>query len=100
MARTTRGGCLCGAVTYELAGELRPVVACHCNQCRKTSGHYVAATQVPSSRARITGDTRFTAWADLLRKDWQPRSTSLRSLVEDTEIFEAGPGLDEGWPAP
>lgn len=50
--------------------------------------------------ARITGDTRFTAWADLLRKDWQPRSTSLRSLVEDTEIFEAGPGLDEGWPAP
>ncbi|TQV71931.1 GFA family protein [Denitrobaculum tricleocarpae] len=39
------GGCLCGAVNYEITGPLRPVVACHCNQCRKTSGHYVAATQ-------------------------------------------------------
>jgi hypothetical protein len=39
------GGCLCGGVTYVLNGRLRAVVACHCSQCRKTSGHYVAATQ-------------------------------------------------------
>ncbi|WP_282609809.1 GFA family protein [Pelagibius sp. Alg239-R121] len=39
------GSCLCGAVTYEIAGPLRPVVGCHCRQCQKTSGHYVAATQ-------------------------------------------------------
>lgn len=39
------GSCLCGGVTYEIFGSLRPIVACHCVQCRKTSGHYVAATQ-------------------------------------------------------
>jgi hypothetical protein len=38
------GGCLCGAVRYEVRGSLRPVIACHCTQCRRTSGHFVAAT--------------------------------------------------------
>lgn len=57
MTRVTRGGCLCGGVTYELRGELRPIVACHCIQCRKTSGHYVAATQLPAAKARIEGET-------------------------------------------
>lgn len=38
------GGCLCGAVRYEVRGPLRQVVACHCEQCRRTSGHFVAAT--------------------------------------------------------
>ena len=40
------GGCLCGAVRFELRPPLRPVVACHCGQCRKWSGHYIAATAV------------------------------------------------------
>ena len=40
------GGCLCGGVRYRLQGELRGVINCFCSQCRKTSGHYVAATQV------------------------------------------------------
>ncbi len=39
-----RGGCLCGAVRYQVSGPLRPSVACHCEQCRRTSGHYVSAT--------------------------------------------------------
>ena len=58
MSDTTKtGGCLCGGVTYALRGALRPVVACHCLQCRKTSGHYVAATQVAASNASISGET-------------------------------------------
>lgn len=40
-----RGGCLCGGVRYEIHGPLRDVIACHCSQCRRTSGHFVAATQ-------------------------------------------------------
>lgn len=40
------GGCLCGAVRYRLSAPLRPVVACHCSQCRRTSGNFVAATAV------------------------------------------------------
>ena len=38
------GGCLCGAVRYEVRGPLRPVVACHCTMCRRSSGHFAAFT--------------------------------------------------------
>lgn len=51
------GGCLCGGVTYEISGELRPIVACHCHQCRKTSGHYVAATQARCDEVTIRSET-------------------------------------------
>lgn len=40
------GSCLCGGVRYRIDGPLRGVVNCFCSQCRKTSGHYVAATRV------------------------------------------------------
>jgi len=50
------GGCLCGGVTYKIQGSLRPIVACHCHQCRKTSGHYVAATQADRDDVAIHGN--------------------------------------------
>jgi hypothetical protein len=52
------GSCLCGGVSYTLSGDLRPSVACHCLQCRKTSGHYVSATQVgPEQLSFIKNET-------------------------------------------
>ncbi|PTX51073.1 hypothetical protein IQ03_01789 [Gemmobacter caeni] len=48
-----RGACLCGAVVFEVETPLRDVVACHCTQCRKTSGHYWAASSVPHERFRL-----------------------------------------------
>lgn len=48
-----RGGCLCGGVRYEIRGPLRDVIACHCSQCRKTSGHFVAASQALSDDIRL-----------------------------------------------
>ena len=48
-ATAAHGGCLCGGVRYHARGILRDVIACHCSQCRKTSGHFVAATQLPSA---------------------------------------------------
>ncbi len=54
------GSCLCGSVTYALEGPLRPSVGCHCRQCRKTSGHYWSATQVPTDRLHITNDAGLT----------------------------------------
>jgi hypothetical protein len=43
-ARAVRaaGGCLCGAVRYEVRGPLRDVVLCHCSRCRRTHGHVAA----------------------------------------------------------
>jgi hypothetical protein len=43
-ARANSGACLCGAVRYEVTGPLRPVVLCHCTQCRRSTGHFMAAT--------------------------------------------------------
>ena len=36
------GSCLCGAVRYEVGGELRDVIYCHCEKCRRTHGHAAA----------------------------------------------------------
>ncbi|HPE60220.1 MAG TPA: GFA family protein [Thiolinea sp.] len=45
-AEAASGGCICGGVRYSISARdrLRQVVACHCEQCRRFSGHYVAAT--------------------------------------------------------
>jgi hypothetical protein len=40
----TSGGCLCGAVRYEVRGPLRGVIVCHCSECRRWSGQAWAAT--------------------------------------------------------
>ncbi|MDX1499629.1 MAG: GFA family protein [Woeseiaceae bacterium] len=51
----SRGSCLCGAVTYTVTGRLRGVIACHCEQCRRTSGHFVAATACTTGQLAISG---------------------------------------------
>ena len=48
-----KGSCECQGVVFELIGELRDVVFCHCSQCRKTSGHYWAATQVSKANLNL-----------------------------------------------
>ena len=41
---TYSGGCLCGAVRFEVNGPLTDPTACHCGQCRRQSGHFAVAT--------------------------------------------------------
>jgi hypothetical protein len=36
------GGCLCGAVRYEVHSELRGIACCHCSKCRRFHGHLAA----------------------------------------------------------
>jgi len=55
-----KGSCLCGAVSFEVAGEINPPDACHCSQCRKQSGHYWASTDVPRSAVTILGSENVT----------------------------------------
>lgn len=38
-----RGGCLCGAVRFELARAIGPFELCHCSRCRKACGSAFAA---------------------------------------------------------
>jgi len=51
------GGCLCDGVRYRITGELRGVINCFCGQCRKTSGHHVAATRVNLADFELIDDS-------------------------------------------
>jgi hypothetical protein len=52
------GGCLCGAVRYLVAGPLRAVVFCHCTQCRRNTGHFMAATAARHADFRLTREAQ------------------------------------------
>jgi hypothetical protein len=51
-----RGHCLCGAVSFEVAGALKAPDACHCSQCRRVSGHIWASTNVPRGDFTLHGE--------------------------------------------
>ena len=55
-----KGSCLCGAVTFEVDGDLHGPDACHCRNCRKSSGHYFASTDMPRSALRVQGGDKIT----------------------------------------
>ena len=80
----TRGSCLCGAVTYTVSGPLRPVIACHCRQCRKTSGHHVAATSAPRESVAIRGEVTWYRSSPGARRGFCPTCGS--------NLFWDGPG--------
>jgi len=50
-----KGSCLCGAVTFEVEGDLAPVEACHCSRCRKWTSHFLASTEVSRSALTVRG---------------------------------------------
>ena len=60
---SVKGSCECQGVVFELIGELRDVVFCPCSQCRKTSGHYWAATQVSKGNLNLIKATSLS-WYD------------------------------------
>jgi hypothetical protein len=55
------GSCLCGAVKYEVRGALRPVIVCHCTQCRKQTGSVMHATSANNADLKLT-ETRGLKW--------------------------------------
>ncbi len=54
------GSCLCGAVTFEVTGELGSSDACHCKQCRKWTGHFLPGAEVQRSALTIRGSENLT----------------------------------------
>lgn len=56
-----RGSCLCGAVRFEVEGDMPESDACHCSQCRRMSGHYWASTDVHDGQLTLSGEDK-VAW--------------------------------------
>ncbi|HEY2071376.1 MAG TPA: GFA family protein [Rhizomicrobium sp.] len=50
------GGCLCGALRYEVSGAPGAMGHCYCEDCRKASGSgFIPFMMVPAPQLRITG---------------------------------------------
>lgn len=61
MSKLKRGSCLCGRVSFTVAGPLGAPDACHCFQCRKQSGHYFASGNVSRS-ALVMSNQESLSW--------------------------------------
>lgn len=52
---TKTGGCLCGAVRYEIAGDPAMQLVCHCSHCQKQAGSaFSAIIGVPETAVTVT----------------------------------------------
>jgi len=51
-----KGECLCGAVAFEFDADPDRVIACHCRQCRRQSGHYFSAVAASKAGLRFDRD--------------------------------------------
>ncbi len=87
------GGCLCGAIRYEIDGPLPPPSHCHCSICRKSSGA-VAMTwiSVPRQRFRfIAGKPKVFRSSDEAERTFCPTCGSLLTFYtvltpEDVDV--------------
>ncbi|MCB1472602.1 MAG: GFA family protein [Rhodobiaceae bacterium] len=56
------GRCACGAVAFSARGPFRPFVGCHCDSCRRQTGHFVVATRVAADGLSIEGEENLKDW--------------------------------------
>jgi hypothetical protein len=69
----TTGGCLCGAVRYRVDGPLGEAGACHCAECRRASGHFIAGVSVARDDLTVEGEVRwFASTPGVVRRGFCP----------------------------
>lgn len=57
MANRRSGRCLCGAITYEVAGDPQMVGICHCRNCQRQAGSsFSLIAGYPSEALFLSGD--------------------------------------------
>ncbi len=83
------GGCLCGAVRYEVRGPLRDILVCHCHECRRWAGRAWTATAAKLDDLVIEGDV---AWFPSPRSEYRAE----RGICGRCggSLFWRAPGLD------
>ena len=102
------GSCLCGQVQFQAVPD-RHVIACHCSQCRKQSGHFWAATFAWHRDFRLTrSDTlRWYAASDQAQRGfcgacgallfWQPTGEDRVSIAAGAFDGPTGLSIGESW---
>ena len=67
---TASGSCQCGAVRFTVNGSLRHIIYCHCEQCRRISGHYTAASATHKDNLQIGSEDHLTWYgsSDIARR--------------------------------
>jgi len=59
---SAHGRCLCGAIRYTVRGELPDVSNCHCERCRRFTGHHMAATSAALDNIGIQDADSLLRW--------------------------------------
>ena len=62
MSKILNVKCACGAVKAKVSGPFRDAVACHCESCRRQSGHYIAATRITKASLTFEADSCLKWW--------------------------------------
>ncbi|MCH9843959.1 MAG: GFA family protein [Alphaproteobacteria bacterium] len=55
------GGCLCGKISFQFTNP-RPLVGCHCRQCRQSSGHFVVASNAKLQDFQLSDTEKMLKW--------------------------------------
>jgi hypothetical protein len=82
------GGCLCGAVRFELDEPPWAASYCHCTRCQGRTGSAASAQAVVDGNA-----FRLTAGADVVR-GWEPEGGFVKSFCPEcgAHLFSVDPG--------
>ncbi|MCP4935257.1 MAG: GFA family protein [bacterium] len=59
-----KGSCLCGKVRFEISGEIKSIIMCHCSQCRKAQGSAFATNGIVDAKrfALVCGQDELTGY--------------------------------------
>lgn len=106
MIESHHGSCLCGGVQFEIEGGLRAPDACHCVECRKSTGHFLVSVDIPRTALRFRSDTslRWYNSSEKVRRGfcgtcgatlfWDPRDTEKNDwLAVALGAFDTDPGV-------
>lgn len=99
----TKGACNCGAVAFEIMGDVSQVIVCHCSICRKSTGsHGIPVVLFEKKDFRWTkGEDQIATWqkpgADWKKWFCKTCGSPLPGENDDVRMFApAGVITDDG----